>query len=675
MSANKDNPNLIGYMFGNELPYDQLEGVILSADAAASGTRAYLAQWLQTRYSTISAFNTAWGTNYGSFAALGSGTVPMNTLAAGADMDAFRQLYLNEEYGSIVKYGKKYDPNHMQVGDRWLASAMNNSGLATALAKAAGYAGLDAITYNYYASVLDVNRLQEVYDASANDGANPAVPIILSEWHYIDVSVCGSASPVANPEAKGMMYRDYVERAAASGYVVGSDWFTWIDQAPTGRYFEGLNGEASAQGLVDVTDRPYTSTIDQVTQTNFNIYNVVLGIDEPYQAPGTDKSGRDTSKILQVPNAAGEITIGGFSDWSGFAAESSITGIDQAIGMIPPDPNISGDMYTAWDDTNFYIQAHIYKPLPVINTGVGQWWAYDGDGLELFFGPDLPEQKTGNLLPTDSQLMLSVNQNGGDLDAGYYWYTGKNAGANSDTGVVVRAKLDDAGTGYIIEASIPLSAIGLADAADGTLVRYDMGFDCADKSGHRSSQYLWNGVDGDSANRDFWGLATFVNELPSQSVLTGMTVTAQPKLAYTETDKLDLSALTVTLTYSDGSERTVAYADFAAEGLTTAYSNGKAAASGDVLTAAGYNGLTIVVTDGDLTAQTGALSVAINASYDVNGDGKIDSADLALIMANLNKKASTNAVTKKCDVDGNGMVDINDYALVAAYIAAMAAAQ
>ncbi|MCL2461840.1 MAG: dockerin type I domain-containing protein, partial [Defluviitaleaceae bacterium] len=59
--------------------------------------------------------------------------------------------------------------------------------------------------------------------------------------------------------------------------------------------------------------------------------------------------------------------------------------------------------------------------------------------------------------------------------------------------------------------------------------------------------------------------------------------------------------------------------------------------------------------------------------YDINGDGKIDAADLALIMANMNKKASSSAIAKKCDVDGNGIVDMNDYNLVASYIAAMAA--
>ncbi|MCL2461594.1 MAG: cellulase family glycosylhydrolase, partial [Defluviitaleaceae bacterium] len=165
-----------------------------------------------------------------------------------------------------------------------------------------------------------------------------------------------------------------------------------------------------------------------------------------------------------------------------------------------------------------------------------------------------------------------------------------------------------------------------------------------------------------------------VDENPPAPTLTGMTVTAQPKLNYTELDKLDLSALSVELTYSDGGTKTVAAADFAANGISLAYSDGRTAADGDVLTVALDNGLWLVASCGDFSAETGALTVTANAAYDVNGDGKVDSADLALIMANLNKKASTNAITKKCDVDNSGMVDMADYAAVAAYIAALAAA-
>ncbi|MCL2462525.1 MAG: dockerin type I domain-containing protein, partial [Defluviitaleaceae bacterium] len=162
---------------------------------------------------------------------------------------------------------------------------------------------------------------------------------------------------------------------------------------------------------------------------------------------------------------------------------------------------------------------------------------------------------------------------------------------------------------------------------------------------------------------------------PAPLPVTAMSVTAQPQLAYAELDTLDLSAIQVTLTYSDDSTAIIGFADFAANRITTAYSNGWLATSGsDALTMAQFNGLSVVLVCGLVTTGTDALTITPNASFDVNGDGKVDSADLALIMANLNKKASTNATTKKCDVNASGVVDLADYALVSNYISSLNAA-
>ncbi|MCL2462104.1 MAG: dockerin type I domain-containing protein, partial [Defluviitaleaceae bacterium] len=159
-----------------------------------------------------------------------------------------------------------------------------------------------------------------------------------------------------------------------------------------------------------------------------------------------------------------------------------------------------------------------------------------------------------------------------------------------------------------------------------------------------------------------------------EAALVSISVAAQPKLIYTELETLDLSGLSVTLSCDDGSSNTVAYADFADNGVTLAYSNGKPAAQGDVLTVSAHNGLMIVIFCDGLTAFTGALVVSMNSAYDLNGDGKVNSNDLAFLMTYLGKKASSSAAAMKCDLDGNGVVDASDYALLSAYIAAVAAA-
>ncbi|MCL2843787.1 MAG: DUF4982 domain-containing protein, partial [Oscillospiraceae bacterium] len=87
-------------------------------------------------------------------------------------------------------------------------------------------------------------------------------------------------------------------------------------------------------------------------------------------------------------------------------------------------------------------------------------------------------------------------------------------------------------------------------------------------------------------------------------VVSGIAVTTQPTLTYTVGDTLDLSGLVVTLTYNNGDTRTVAFADFAANGLTVSPAAGTALA----LT---HNGtpVTITHTASNETAATNNLTV------------------------------------------------------------------
>ena len=68
----------------------------------------------------------------------------------------------------------------------------------------------------------------------------------------------------------------------ALGYVVGIEWFTLIDQARSGRYFEKYSGEMANSGIFSVADRPYGEFVRQARQTNLDIYRVVLGERPPF---------------------------------------------------------------------------------------------------------------------------------------------------------------------------------------------------------------------------------------------------------------------------------------------------------------------------------------------------------------------------------------------------------
>jgi len=61
----------------------------------------------------------------------------------------------------------------------------------------------------------------------------------------------------------GAAYRYYVENAAAHPALIGTHWFQWMTQPPTGRN----DGENNNIGFLDVTDRPYTELTDAVKET------------------------------------------------------------------------------------------------------------------------------------------------------------------------------------------------------------------------------------------------------------------------------------------------------------------------------------------------------------------------------------------------------------------------
>ena len=79
-------------------------------------------------------------------------------------------------------------------------------------------------------------------------------------------------------------------------------------------------------------------------------------------------------------------------------------------------------------------------------------------------------------------------------------------------------------------------------------------------------------------------------------------VKAQPKLDYTEDDKLNLSQLVVTLTDNQGLTKDVAFADFADYDLTATPAN-------DTELKVAYNGKKVTITKGNASAETNALTV------------------------------------------------------------------
>ena len=282
--AKADEPLIIGYFLANEQAFEDIPKVIPSL-TGGQPAKARLVSMIEAKYQTIDAFNRAWGMRAGGFGALKSTGLPVSTKQASADMQAFSGLFITEYYRRITETFHRYDQHHLLIGNRWQPGTANNEQLC----RIAGEY-MDVISVNYYTYGLDQAFLNRIHTWSGRK------PMMLSEFYWSSDSDSGLSGgrQVRSQRERGLAYRNYVEQAAALGYVVGIEWFTLIDQARTGRFFEKYNGEKANTGLLNVADRPYKDCVEEMSKANYRIYQVLFGQDKPfrYDDPRFSNSGK-----------------------------------------------------------------------------------------------------------------------------------------------------------------------------------------------------------------------------------------------------------------------------------------------------------------------------------------------------------------------------------------------
>ena len=261
----------IGYFFGNEQPFEKIRTVVPQLPEKYAAKRK-LAEFLKNRYKTIDKFNQAWRLSAKNFEALLNLKFSPSTRESENDMDDFLALYC-DTYGRILRNAvKKYDPNHLLLGFRWMPSTARNKIIVQNLGRY-----LDVVSINYYTDQIDPNFVTEVSRLAGDK------PVLLSEWSY-GTTQRGHINAVqiaSTQKERGLYYQSYVETAAAINSVVGCHWFEYADQAITGRYSASPIVERCNYGLVDITDRPYSQFIQYVAKTNSRIYDLASGKIKP----------------------------------------------------------------------------------------------------------------------------------------------------------------------------------------------------------------------------------------------------------------------------------------------------------------------------------------------------------------------------------------------------------
>ena len=477
---------LVGYFLANEQAFEDIPRVVPSL-IAGQACKQELVRMLQQKYGGIAAFNQAWGMQAADFAGLASTGLPVTTPAAAADVAVFTGQFITEYYRDIAETFHKYDKNHLLIGNRWQPGTANNEQLC----RIAGQY-LDVVSVNYYTYGLDGAFLNRIHTWSGGK------PMMLSEYYWAAHADTGlpGGKQVKNQRERGLAYRNYVEQAAALGYVVGIEWFTLIDQARTGRFFEKYTGEKANTGLLSVADRPYKDCLAEMSLANYHVYDVLLGQQPPfhYDNPLFQSTGT-AIQMASIPRAVGAIRLDGRREgWPGIPPEriSPSRLVEGADAQ-----GVEGVFRLCWDDANLYVMVEVTDPTPMKNLNKGaSIWA--GDGVELFLGHEQVEQP-GSLLFTDRQILLSA----GNADGQAQWYFA-NAPQQVPLKLVVLPNVN--GQGYTLEAAIPFSSLGFTPQ-DGESLAFDLAIDNSTDGSNRTAQLVWNGTARNSADRTHWGRA------------------------------------------------------------------------------------------------------------------------------------------------------------------------
>jgi hypothetical protein len=153
--------------------------------------------------------------------------------------------YARKYFSTIQRLIKKYDPNHLYLGCRFV-SKMPEKAIIT---EASNFT--DLISINLYHR--DPELLKNWHHSTSK-------PILVSEFHFQMKSrrQIEPNYPVFPEPHRSEMVREFLEEIRSLNFVVGAHWYQFTDQPLLGRIG---NSENQNIGLVDVVDIPHDRLI------------------------------------------------------------------------------------------------------------------------------------------------------------------------------------------------------------------------------------------------------------------------------------------------------------------------------------------------------------------------------------------------------------------------------
>ncbi|HEY4294446.1 beta-agarase [Luteibacter sp.] len=261
----KDDPWLLGYFADNELAWAgrgpqgrwALATGTMQQGPGSPAKQAFLT-YLKKTHGDAATFAKAWGVEaitWDQIAAQGFKAPDPNEAhpAIATDYIAFLRQYAGQYFHTVADTLHKADPHHLFLGGRL---AVRTPEVEEASAR--------------YADITSINTYTDLPEHGFDIAAFRKLdkPVLVTEFHFgsADRGPFGSGvAAVASEEERGKAYAKFVDAAAASGVIVGTHWFQYVDQPVTGRILDGENAHI---GLVGITDIPFETFTRAVTDTN-----------------------------------------------------------------------------------------------------------------------------------------------------------------------------------------------------------------------------------------------------------------------------------------------------------------------------------------------------------------------------------------------------------------------
>lgn len=276
-AEHKTDPWLFGYFLDNELEWygkTGSEGALfdeaMKRPANHSAKRGAV-DYLKAKYATVGDLNKAWGAQVASFEALPALTAlgGANQATVAADKRGFVRLVADLYFKHATAAIRKADPNHLILGCRFAGGAP-----ADIWDICGNYC--DIVTFNSYDRVdLAKGEATGVAERFRGFFKLARKPMMLTEWSFpaLDAglpSKHGAGMRVDTQAQKAECFRIYQEMLFRLPFMVGSDYFMWVDEPALG--ISDTFPEDSNYGLVNEEDVPYAQLTAMAMRVNKMVY-------------------------------------------------------------------------------------------------------------------------------------------------------------------------------------------------------------------------------------------------------------------------------------------------------------------------------------------------------------------------------------------------------------------